>query len=54
MQSARTKAKIVENLGLLKEFLEKKYGQAVDDDTERILFNALDWTASDVEKQFQS
>jgi hypothetical protein len=54
MQSPRTKAKIAENLGLLKEFLEKKYERPVDQETEMILFNALDWTADDVAQQFQS
>jgi hypothetical protein len=54
MQSPRTKAKIAENLGLLKQFLEKKYGTPVDDETERVLFNALDWTADDVENSSKS
>ena len=49
-QSPRTKAKITENLGLLMEHLRKKYGN-VDQDTEIVLFNALSWTADDVEKQ---
>lgn len=53
MQTSRTKAKIVENLGLLKDFLAKKYAQPVDEETERILFNALDWTATDVEEQLR-
>lgn len=50
-QSPRTKAKIRENLQLLVEFLAKKYGLPVDEDTERTLFNALDWTATDVYRQ---
>jgi hypothetical protein len=53
MQTPRTKAKLAENLGLLKEFLEKKYGQPVDNDTETVLFNALSWTADDVESQYE-
>jgi len=32
------------------DFLRKKYGSA-DEDVERILFNALDWTACDVQEQ---
>ena len=51
-QSPRTKAKIAENLGLLMEHLRKKYG-SVDEDTELMLFNALSWTADDVEAQEQ-
>jgi hypothetical protein len=51
MQTPRTKAKIAENLGLLKQFLEQKYGKPVDNETEQVLFNALDWTADDVQKQ---
>src|SRR6266404_270285 len=49
-QSPRTKAKITENLGLLMEHVRKKYG-SVDEDTEMVLFNALSWTADDVEEQ---
>ncbi len=51
MQTPRTKGKIVENLGLLITYLEKRYGQPVDEDTKQILFNALDWTADDVRSQ---
>lgn len=51
MQTPRTKEKIRENLELLKEFLVKKYGREVDDETEMVLFSALDWTADDVWKQ---
>jgi hypothetical protein len=51
MQTPRTKAKIRENLELLKQFLATKYGKPVDEDTERVLFSALDWTADDVERQ---
>jgi len=50
-ETARTKAKINENLGLLIKFFEKKYDKPVDDDTRMILYNALDWTAEDVERQ---
>jgi hypothetical protein len=52
-QTPRTKAKIAENLGLLKQFLQQKYGREVDSDTELILFNALSWTADDVEAQMR-
>lgn len=50
-QTARTKAKIRENLGLLKQFLEAKYGLPIDEETETTLFNALSWTADDVYDQ---
>lgn len=50
-ETGRTKQKITENLGLLVTFFEKKYNQPVDDDTRQILYNALDWTAEDVERQ---
>ena len=52
MQTPRTKAKIKENLGLLMDFLRTKYGHA-DEEVERTLFNALDWTATDVEEQMK-
>lgn len=51
MESPRTKAKLEENLALLVTFFEKKYGKPVDEETERELYNALDWTADDVEEQ---
>lgn len=54
MMTSRTRQKIDENLGLLKDFLEKKYGKPVDDDTEQILFSALSWTAEDVAAQMES
>lgn len=49
-QSARTKAKIRENLALVIKYLEGRYG-SVDEATEQVIFNALDWTADDVERQ---
>lgn len=49
-QTGRTKEKIRENLGLLTDFIRKKYGIA-DDVLERMLFSALDWTATDVQEQ---
>lgn len=52
-QTGRTKEKIRENVGLLMDFFRKKYG-SVDDSVERILFNALDWTATDVQEQCEA
>lgn len=51
MQSARTKAKILENLELLKRHLVEEYGRPVQDTTEMVLYSALSWTADDVESQ---
>jgi hypothetical protein len=56
-QTPRTKTKIKENLGLLMEFLRKKFpqigrsGTELSDEIEQVLFDALDWTADDVAKQ---
>ena len=60
-QSPRTKAKIKENVGLLVEHFQKKFGggphgshgicKRFDDDDEQMLWNALSWTADDVEAQ---
>lgn len=52
-QTLRTKEKIVENLGLLMDALQSKYGEK-DVDIERMIFNALSWTADDVQKQFEA
>lgn len=52
-QSGRTKAKIKENLGLLMDFINHKYGSR-DPDTEQILFSALSWTADDVQEQCEA
>lgn len=49
-ETPRTKAKINENLELLVQYFEKRFGPLTDVDKE-MLYNALDWTAEDVERQ---
>ena len=50
-QSARTKAKILETVRMLKKHFEQKYGIQVDAYSEMELFNALNWAADDVYAQ---
>jgi hypothetical protein len=51
-QTPRTKAKLAENVGLLMDYFRKKYGaENVGDAEEMMLYEALSWTADDVERQ---
>lgn len=50
-ETARTRGKINENLGLIIAYLERKFKRQIDAETRQVLYNALSWTAEDVERQ---
>jgi hypothetical protein len=51
-QTGRTKEKIMENLGLLMQTVETRFGKR-DGVLEQQIFEALSWTADDVEAQLK-